>query len=536
MRAQLAKSTQEYLSACATLGAACSGFVRLSFEGPAVEHALAILDSELESLATEEDTLRSTRFSLSTLRNRSATLAPINALPLEVLANIFDFLGPHCTRSRSFARIFTGVCTYWRKLSLDTPHLWSHIDVGPNVPCGLNDFLLERAKNSPLHVHVYEPKPDLFKDDNDMRRSLYVKHVLETLTPHVHRICTLHVSSDNWHRDFVDRVVNLWLDQGTSDLTRSLTVDQLSASNPLSFKSQDTDGAAKTLTNAEEVLLSLDTLRLNGARFSWESGAYRGLVDLQIGFSVHEFSSFSTSELACILTASPMMAVLKLENITVTRTDSWTQPAPIVLNCLEVLNLVEMSVESLQLLLPLIGLPRDCVELSVGIRVYDQIRNELEGFLDRASITTLYCADGKCGFQAWPSLLRSFPRLRTLVLDNFDISERIPSSGTSPVFSQSTPSRLPRVILLSCQLMLKGVDSLIAKLGVCDLRIEEYKTFDPDYKEHCIEIKTSLLEAYPGLQFWLGHGSITWRYHVPNYFQHSRTPDELLSLNVSRSD
>ncbi|KAG9118868.1 hypothetical protein FRC07_006409 [Ceratobasidium sp. 392] len=147
-----------YLAACATLRASYATPIRQPSELSTIKEATRAVSSELKLLALEEAALRTMRISLAESVNNSATIAPANRLPPEVLSRIFVLSRTCCVRDVGYQMNgFADVCTYWRRTALDMAHLWTHVDVGPNISGGLTKLLLYRSKKMPVHVHIIEP-------------------------------------------------------------------------------------------------------------------------------------------------------------------------------------------------------------------------------------------------------------------------------------------------------------------------------------------------------------------------------------------
>ncbi|KAG8720389.1 hypothetical protein FRC09_009651 [Ceratobasidium sp. 395] len=500
MRVQLSNSIQSYMSACKTLGAVCARDHQTRARDIA-ENVFVLLDTKLESLVVEENTLRTARFYLSTLRNKSETLAPINILPPEILVKIFWLSVPNNCRHEyptTLSYNFVDTCAHWRRLALDTSYFWTHIDVDPNLPEGLSKLMLERARTHPLHLHIsqyaisnrqYDPSP-----------------LLEDLKPDMRRVHTLELFSPK--HNFIVRTVKLWLDHGDKHLTKHLSI---LLRTPDFMPSNIREGL---LTNAserqEEVLLSLRELHLFDVRFNWDSNAYRGLVDLRLDFvNTSVLGTISSSEIAHILRASPMLAILKLGSLQVTGPVGPLQTTPVPLNHLNVLNLTDMRLNCLRWLLPLIALPRSSSELSVGLAFHKGLEAELKNFLSQSAITRLYCSCISNNFGAWSSILAPLEALHTLILDMhaLELKDNDPPSQGN-IKSQPAADFHPlRLTLKNCYSLFKDIDSLVSNLGVNEICIEapadvpERYGIDQTVKEYWADIKTNLIRAHPNLQY-----------------------------------
>ncbi|KAG8722744.1 hypothetical protein FRC09_005758 [Ceratobasidium sp. 395] len=509
MRVQLSNSIYAYISACETLRAVCARDHQTRARAVA-ERAFILLDTELECLAAEESSLRSTLFSLSKLRNKSETLAPINLLPSEILIEIFKLSISNCSHSDrgDFPYNLVNTCTSWRQIVLEIPYFWTHIDVGPGVPWGLSKLMLERAKTNPLHLHIDEheiprwahPKPDeAYRPDP----------LLRDLASILHRVHTLELSSDNLEGDFVGRMINLWLGHGDQDLVKRLSVYQQSGDEVIFDDYHEVIVVKQTSEHGKDVLLSLQILHLHGVRFNWDSNAYRGLVDLRLSFDrMSAIATISSLELVCILLASPMLAVLKLRGLEVTYTENIPHAIPISLDHLRILNLGDMRSDTLKHLLPLIGLPKtSSAELRIGLEIRGELEKELKAFLGQSPITTLYFLCRSNNFRAWSSTLAPLDSLRALILDMgaCDLKDNAPPPA-NPNSQVTTGSRPLRLVLRRCCLSYADIHDLVSKLDIHELRIE-----DPGFvRNHGINqpageywesIRAPLVHAHPTLQY-----------------------------------
>ncbi|KAG8731433.1 hypothetical protein FRC12_019724 [Ceratobasidium sp. 428] len=498
MYVQLSNSIQSYISACKTLGAVCARDHQTRARDVA-ENAFVLLDSKLGSLAAEENALRTSRCSLSALRNKSKTLAPINMLPPEILTRIFLLsLSTNCGHEDpiAFSHNFVGTCAHWRQLALGTSYFWTHIDVGPNISEKLNKLMLERAKTHPLHLHIFNYK---LSETNYDPNSL-----LEDLQPLMRRLHSLELF--NFEGTFVGSMVKLWLEHGDEHLVKLLSIFQHTPR--VSFNDRrEAEPLMNTSEHGEQILLSLQELHLYDVRFNWDSNAYRGLVDLRLKFvNASAFGTISSSELAHILRASPMLAILKLGNLRVTGQVGPLQAIPVPLNHLKVLNLTEMRLDCLRWLLPLIALPRSSSELSVGLAFHKGLEDELKNFLDRSPITSLYCFCMSYNFGAWSSILAPLGALRTLILDMRAFEELIDDVAPSQD-DVAANSHYLRLTLKGCYSLFENINSLVSNLGVNELHIEAPVDapvrygIDQTAEEYWADIRTDLIRAHPNLRY-----------------------------------
>ncbi|KAG8740634.1 hypothetical protein FRC10_004092 [Ceratobasidium sp. 414] len=194
-RTLLAATIQSYRVACTTLRTISALQAHQPPEHALVKELFLTINSELGSLAAEEDTLYVARMSLAAIRNESPTLVRVNALPPEILASIFALSKTYCVHDYKYNfQNFAGVCTYWRRIAMHTTGLWNHVDVGPSTSAHLTKLLLERTKDTPIHLHLFELDSRIYTSFTPGHETLKAVKVLK---PHIHRVCNLEMESDS---------------------------------------------------------------------------------------------------------------------------------------------------------------------------------------------------------------------------------------------------------------------------------------------------------------------------------------------------
>ncbi|KAG8714379.1 hypothetical protein FRC09_017699 [Ceratobasidium sp. 395] len=236
------------------------------------------------------------------------------------------------------------------------------------------------------------------------------------------------------------------------------------------------------------------------------------MTDLRLVFSCSKGDfPISTMEFTEILMASPELETLKLENLEVFETENWGR-GPITMSRLGVLNLVRMDPDCLQLLLPLITLSGPLPEISLGITVSSQMRDEFEAFLVRSEITTLYCTEHEDSYsESFPLPSRQLlGDLRILVLDNVSIAEMM-SGGASRRTSQPSPHPLSTT-LLYCTVNLDTLKAFILDYDIRFLRFEICQ-LDPVAKDDFQDLsglRYSLLKTFPELDCTISDEGSAW--------------------------
>ncbi|KAG8683509.1 hypothetical protein FRC09_016041 [Ceratobasidium sp. 395] len=174
-------------------------------------------------------------------------------------------------------------------------------------------------------------------------------------------------------------------------------------------------------------------------------------------------------------------------------------PSPIVMGCLEVLNLVNMGRDDAIALLSLITMPVRA-ELSMGLWTEDRTDERLLDFFARSNITTFYC-DGHYNSHSWKHDFWSSLRFHTTILYgvNLDNAPFVqPGARPTSLNLSSLPSS---ITLLGCMVTFESLNCLIIESGTRDLRLEQCTaSTTPDLYQEMAAIRESLLELYPDLR------------------------------------
>ncbi|KAG8782529.1 hypothetical protein FRC12_020696 [Ceratobasidium sp. 428] len=178
--AQLEEVQGQLISVVTTFRDACITLYQAAIRPKDDDASQKRLDSELIQLADRlpplsvaEQKLRESLAFLRRTRNISQNIVPINRLPAEVLSRVFE-----CATSQQYCidptnfdlrlsplAVLPSVCASWRQVALDTPPLWTHLDLsGENSLYTVNRVALwlQRARHAPLHLHF--KRDYLFKD------------------------------------------------------------------------------------------------------------------------------------------------------------------------------------------------------------------------------------------------------------------------------------------------------------------------------------------------------------------------------------
>ncbi|KAG8765945.1 hypothetical protein FRC12_007183 [Ceratobasidium sp. 428] len=443
------------------------------------------------------------------MRDGSTTLAPANTLPPEILTCIFTLWKSRWNCYRDDGLDFhdlAAVCSYWRQVAINTPELWAHIDISPSTPVGFTELLLKRAGDSPIEIHLHEANTFTSKPASMEK----MDQTMSLLSQHLHYISALDIDSNGCFPDFLTHTLNTWLDCTERGDLDALTVAFPNAKSVLSFSNTLIVEPEKT----EEILCLLYEVHLENLYFDWDSKIYWNLADLRLVFDCDKgnFPTISTLELTNILRKSPKLEMLKLESLAIRETEDWAREAPIAMMHLSILNLVNMEPDSLRLLLPLITVSSPLPEIVLCIAVGSQMQDELEAFLVRSKITTLYCLDQDDSYSGYfPLPCRQLvDDLRTLILDDVNITKTM-SGGGNRRTSQASAHPLS-VTLVDCTVDLGTLQTFILNYDTQTLRFEVCQ-LDPAAKhdfEDLHGLRDSLLETFPELDCTISDVDSAW--------------------------
>lgn len=297
---QLARATQVYLAACATIESDCARASVSFLDECALEDTFVNINAELASLAMDEQRQWKARTMLKGLRNKSSVLAPINLLPPEILTDIFMMAvdvdraaraaaaekksaeGESAPAKNSIFRradlatVVSSVNIHWRRLAVRTRALWAHIDLGEHgartdIPFAKAKLWLERARGAPLYVSINTTGPAATIID--------AWGTLPLLRSHEAHFRALDLALNSV--DEVHAALARWLTEGTSGSLQTLAI-----SVPYPPKHGDTPHALPPgLLHREqrdaffEPIRSLD---LDGTYLSWAGSSFHGLVELRL--------------------------------------------------------------------------------------------------------------------------------------------------------------------------------------------------------------------------------------------------------------
>ncbi|KDN38551.1 hypothetical protein RSAG8_09440, partial [Rhizoctonia solani AG-8 WAC10335] len=303
---QFRAALDQYLSVCSRMGDLLSSVLR-----NVPQTYLHHINTEIAHFPSYEPKIKQAEATVCGARNRLTQLTPGSSLPPEILGRIFHLVAKPCDiivhkdeeydsqtsgsgssevvnadigrdserrRNKQLENFPTHldnlsrVCSYWRQIAINTPSLWTHVDVLPHK--SLHEAFLARAEvyitradPLPIELHVSDPYP-LAYNELSLSRFLSLIHG---------RINSLNI------------VVNFRLRQFHISILDELFVNRTSASTSLtklttSFPSADGDAdqLIDWFEDDHDGFFHLTILHLHGMFPVWESMAYHNLVDLRL--------------------------------------------------------------------------------------------------------------------------------------------------------------------------------------------------------------------------------------------------------------
>lgn len=184
------------------------------------QHELESLQSEISCLQMLLDALQGEKNQVETYIEAHRTLmSPIRRIPSETLGEIFMYCLPSDTQPFSVRDmkqaplLITTICRHWRRVSIDTPMLWSSLHI--HLPYRLSEEVafrritgvnlwLERSATLPISVSLHgcsryrddspdEPTYDVADTNWQLRSSKTMMSFMKSLQRFNHRILCLHL-------------------------------------------------------------------------------------------------------------------------------------------------------------------------------------------------------------------------------------------------------------------------------------------------------------------------------------------------------
>ncbi|KAG8743492.1 hypothetical protein FRC10_011965 [Ceratobasidium sp. 414] len=364
-----------------------------TFERGALGELFAEVHKEQASINPRSDTLKRASIALNRVFNQSTAFVPIRSLPHDVLVYIFALTWDQCGFFPSSERpmtkcqitetmlALTCVCTDWRRLVINTPTLWTHLDIIDIGYQGLGKgetMWLERAGSAPLSVQVVIEYGGY---------SEYTSEAFTQLVPHLGSVRSLGLHANSPQK--LQAALTHWMSNGTPGSVQELFLtgrsEKLLRHNgpnfvtPLSFE----------VGVLNSFLAPIRILRLKHVSMSFLGGVYHNLVHLELS-SIPPEGCPTMSMLTILLSENPGLRVLKLEKLQLDFSSGDTPCAGLELNALERLDLAELSPDPCLTLLPILNPGLGELSLRLDVPVNHKNAQAVRAFLSRSNVTKLY--------------------------------------------------------------------------------------------------------------------------------------------------
>ncbi|GAB1527509.1 hypothetical protein RhiTH_010684 [Rhizoctonia solani] len=436
IRDQFQPALDQYIQACLEAQVGLSDEVRLN---NAPQH-LATLNRISSDITTHIQRLQVARSTVYQNSNSISSITPINTLPSGVLEQIFRlvtstkscFVQRGCDGNLSEAKyppypdVLSHVSSFWRRVAIDTPCLWTHIDIALGYP--LNRGLFSRAKvyadragPLPLEIHIIDKKESRESQNHSYRDRNNEFEFLDSASVPIKVLeLDLYMHTNDSHGEIYYSILEYLFARCIPGALTHYIVKcvgpQATQFNPFIEPvdmphSIDSMLLAIPSAQLKRLWLPISIIRLSALCPHWESIAYHGLVELHIDQGIPKISE---SQLVGILRSSPKLQVFHLKNsIQLQGSVGDTNIEWVLLEDLRDINIAtwgEEDVYSVEILRRIVP-----GKAPLQLAYLGESNNALVDFCSRANVVCFYT-------RFWESkpllpLLNQVLHLSTLVLD-----------------------------------------------------------------------------------------------------------------------
>ncbi|QRV92917.1 F-box-like protein [Ceratobasidium sp. AG-Ba] len=416
-RAALSDAIQEFSLASATLREFM--IMPTKFHQP-LQDILDSIDPELDVLDSDRQKFEESRAALSQARNSSQTTVTFNRISPEIIAKIFEF---SCARYKRNDRTrwnpwnrkhaspvtLSAVCSAWRILALQTPSIWSEIDVVVGAWNGYRGPQLwaERARDLPLSLTVCEHSGVMTSDELTKDRESELEQFLASLMP---RVYALESRLDEYTYDLSRVIISSWVQNNHSSTKKTLEITGSASGYEPYTVYPDTFKKESGVPFLEHVT----RLTLRGCLFDWKIMMPAGLVDLHLE-NIPPTGAFGPERLGAVLSQCPNLCSFAVINCYINPMPKAS--SPVTMNNLRVLCLESTkSTHGLYHILPVLNIQSTDLDMSLSLSNDETCISAAHSFFERTNVKKLYARniEGRASLQ---SLLCSIPSLEELVLD-----------------------------------------------------------------------------------------------------------------------
>ncbi|KAG8741027.1 hypothetical protein FRC10_003450 [Ceratobasidium sp. 414] len=492
IKARLAHTIQLYLEACLALGAASTSPLLQGSSPYLTEISYRKVDTEVYDLVSSEENLRRSRAVLAKIRNRSRALAPISALPSEILAAILCSDSDECLRtcfapvgplSRPKPPAWASVCTQWRQLY----HQWhitsSHLDlvVGGGIEDAYYDHAETRASRShgaSLHLVI---KDRVDRTIDDPVSSSEIARLVGFISPLMPRVCGLDLEFKYEAQLLLDSVIACWVRNGSSAPPKFFKVWNSMKAEPLrlGLATELSSEVQVSQTEYRDFFCPLQTLVLQQCYVPSDDSIFKDLASLHLDWSDDISTPLDILE---ILAASPALRTLAIDDVNCVKYED--SPEAAFLGSLENLSISQYVVKkSLSRALPLLNTGSNSINLAMRILTDPDFIPESRDFFRRSSVKRLFTYGlerFRCTQVAQlcpaPDLEELVLRDCSLIIDHLATSSSSMTDGNCYV---RTPWPLLHTLyLIRCTIKRDKVRQLVALHPIRKLRIHCGYTYD----------------------------------------------------------
>ncbi|CAE6482127.1 unnamed protein product [Rhizoctonia solani] len=384
------------------------------------------------------------------------------------------------------------VCSYWRRVAITHPSLWTHIDIV--LDHSLNPELFSRAKTYviragqlPLEIHISDPGSERETDrgfaiENDSLTDGDPLHDPSYDWPDLHdfKIFTsdtvaiksleLDLTIDHRHREIYYSVLEYFFARCKPGFLAQYIVRCVGGesveSRPFiepADRPHSLDGAllAVSSEHLEELWLHIPIVRVNGLCPHWTSKAYHGLVELYIDVGV---PGISETQLIGVLKSSPKLQVLHLKTPVIEDLDEVDTVFLEDLRDLNILSAVDAGYSAN--FLPWIHPGTAPLQLSFS----GPARGEASDFFGRVNVTRFYLIYWQTCRLA--GVFKESSRLDILVLNGYESDVQDLSFLLLPGYAKTTKSQIDTLYLLwFIQFGFEEIQAVVEKYSVQKLLI-----------------------------------------------------------------
>ncbi|CAE6509535.1 unnamed protein product [Rhizoctonia solani] len=370
----------------------------------------------------------------------------IDELPYEILVLVFDLvlrLKPCRAAPRrsvihkdhmkppSFQRdpvILSQVCSHWRRTAINTPSLWTHIDIQPRL--GRADFAkaaarwdvyVQRSDSSLLDIHIFDPSFSQDSYDTDHRQvDTHLHKLVETIAPRTQSL-SIRCFSKFTPKDFPRKTMATFMRSCVPGVLKALDmrVSLLLGSQTRYNFTNDPSPLGYPEDKLESLYQSIISLDLRGYYPKAGSKAYCGLVELCLQSPESYAMTIPESILVEMIKSNPRLRVLKFNLRMIDISPREAPVTPIRMGDLQVVGLGKHTNDCVGEILRWL-----CPGLKpLSLSVYNPqvepgfIEHQFQNFIAQSNITKLGLHGIKT-FDPLDGLITMVPDVKVLAIDN----------------------------------------------------------------------------------------------------------------------